>query len=394
MALLGLSFKDLSTVLNSIVKQATGQNAQAVVDTSSFISVAQTALLSNYDTLATAISQVLSKTIFSLRPYERKFGGLEVSNIEYGNHVRKLSAIDKDWEQDQRFELTDGASIDQYVVNKPKVLQTNFYGANVYEKSMTVYKDQLDQAFTGPDQFQSFLAMMMQNAGDMIEQAHEQTARMTVANLMGGVIDLANPVQIRHLVTEYNAYLGLSGDSELNLNGLRAADQYPTFIRWVMAQIKSQSSLLTERSIIYHQNFTGYNVSRHTPVRDQKLYMYNDDRYSIETQVMSTTFNSEFLNIIDFETVNYWQSLQTRDKLNITPSYTSSTGTAQTGAEVTTDNIFAVLFDREAAGYTVVNEWSQPTPFNARGGYYNQFWHFTDRYWNDFTENCVVFLMD
>lgn len=392
MAGLGLTFNDLSTVLNSIVKQATGQSAQAVVDTSSFISVAQTALLTGYDTLATSISQVLSRTIFSVRPYERKFGGLEVSNAEYGNHIRKLSAVDKDWEQDQRFELTDGESVDQYVVNKPKVLQTNFYGANTYEKSMTVYKDQLDQAFSGPDQFQSFLAMMMQNASDMIEQAHENTARATVANLIGGIVDLNNAYQVRHLVTEYNDYIG--GSDSLTLEELRAPDVYPTFIRWVMAQVKSQSSLLTERSELYHQNFTGYNIPRHTPVGYQKLYMFNDDRYSIETEVMSTTFNNEFLNIIDYETVNFWQSLQSRDRLNITPAYTDATGAVTKGAAVTQGNIFAVLFDREAAGYTVVNEWSQPTPFNARGGYYNQFWHFTDRYWNDFTENSVLFLMD
>ena len=126
MALLELDFNDLSTVLNSLVHQATGQTAQAVVDTSSFISVAQTALKAGYDPLATAISQLLSRTIFSVRPYERKFGGLEVSNIQYGNHVRKLTTVDKDWEQDKRFELTDGASVDQYAVNKPKVLQTNF----------------------------------------------------------------------------------------------------------------------------------------------------------------------------------------------------------------------------------------------------------------------------
>ena len=57
-------------------------------------------------------------------------------------------------------------------------------------------------------------------------------------------------------------------------------------------------------------------------------------------------------------------------------------------------NIFGVIFDEEALGYTVVNEWSQPTPFNARGGYTNIFWHWTERYWNDFTENGIVLLLD
>jgi hypothetical protein len=60
---------------------------------------------------------------------------------------------------------------------------------------------------------------------------------------------------------------------------------------------------------------------------------------------------------------------------------------------VNNKNVFGVIFDEEAAGFTQVNEWSASTPFNARGGYSNIFWHFTHRYWNDFTENHVVLLL-
>lgn len=182
-----LTFNQLSTVLTAITNQATGVNNIAPVDTSSFVTVAQTALKTGYDPLATAISQVLSKTIFSVRPYTRKFKGLNVSNQRYGNHVRKLTTIDKPFEDDDRLKLVDGESIDQYKVNKPKVLQTNFYGANQYQKSVTIYKDQLDCAFSSPDEFASFISMVMQNASDMIEQAHEETARATINNLITGV---------------------------------------------------------------------------------------------------------------------------------------------------------------------------------------------------------------
>ena len=112
-----LSFNQLSTVLTAITNQATGVNNIAPVDTSSFVTVAQTALKTGYDPLTTAISQVLSKTIFSVRPYSRKFKGLNVSNQRYGNHVRKLLTIDKPFEDDDRLNLADGQSIDQYIVN-------------------------------------------------------------------------------------------------------------------------------------------------------------------------------------------------------------------------------------------------------------------------------------
>lgn len=42
----------------------------------------------------------------------------------------------------------------------------------------------------------------------------------------------------------------------------------------------------------------------------------------------------------------------------------------------------------------MINTWSAPTPFNARGGFSVNWWHWTDRYWNDFTENAVVLILN
>lgn len=388
-----LSFNQLSTVLNAIVKQATGQSEAAVVDTSSFVSVANTALKAGYDALATSVSQVLSKTIFSVRPYERKFGGLEVDNIRYGNHVRKLTPVDKDFETDDRITLTDGGSVDQYKVNKPKVLQTNFYGANTYQKSMTIYRDQLDTAFSSPDEFGRFLSMMMQNATDMIEQSHEETARATVVNLIAATINMSGAQktpQVIKLLSEYNAATG----SELTATTVMSPGNYGNFIKWAFSRIKSVSNLLTERSTIYHANVTGSPVSRHSPIRDQKFYLSSKFMNEVSTMVFSSVFNEEYLKTIDYELVNFWQSILAPAAINVTPAQMTTAGAVEKGTAVNKSTVLGVLFDREAAGYTVVNEWSSPTPFNARGGYYNQFWHFTDRYWNDFTENAVVFLME
>ena len=130
-----MGFNQLATVLNSIVSQATGTAQITPADETQFISVAQVGLKTGYDPLMTAVSQVLSKTIFSVRPYQAKFKGLQADAVRYGNHVRKLTTIDKAWEEDDRIKLTDGSAIDMYTVNKPEVLQTNFYGENVYQKS-------------------------------------------------------------------------------------------------------------------------------------------------------------------------------------------------------------------------------------------------------------------
>lgn len=394
-----LTFNQLSTVLTDITQQATGRKTLAPVTTSDFISLATTALETGYDPLSTAISQVLSRTIFSVRPYTRKFKGLNVSQQRYGNHVRKLLTIDKPFEDDDRLSLSDGASVDQYKVNKPKVLQTNFYGANVYQKSATFYKDQLDTAFSGPDEFASFLSMVTQNANDMIEQAHEETARQTLCNLITAVIvseDSASTTAAKanggkraiNLLALYNAQNGTS----LKVEDVYKSDNFEGFVKFAYATINTLANLMTDRGTMFCSQLTDYPVIRHTPKSKMKFYLYTDFVNKINSQVFSSVFNPQFLKTVDFEEVNFWQSPLSPSEIENKPVLLNKDGSiiSETAAHKYS-NVVGVLFDEEAAGYTTVNEWSQPSPFNARGGYYNQFWHFTDRYWNDLTENAIVF---
>ena len=398
-----LSFNQLSTVLTAITNQATGVNNIAPVDTSSFVTVAQTALKTGYDPLTTAISQVLSKTIFSVRPYTRKFKGLNVSNQRYGNHVRKLLAIDKPFEDDDRLKLADGQSIDQYKVNKPKVLQTNFYGANQYQKSVTIYKDQLDCAFSSPDEFASFISMIMQNASDMIEQAHEETARATIGNLVAGIFAMETEEspgkgmakangqkRAVNLIKLYNDETGKS----LTVADAFKPENFEGFVKFAFSTINTIADLMTDRNTLFCSQLTGYPILRHTPKDRMKFYLYTDLVNKINSEVYSSVFNPDFLKLVDFETVNYWQSSLSPTSVNVKPTVLKNDGSLIVAENVQLFKVLGVLFDEEAAGYTTVNEWSQPSPFNAKGGYYNQFWHFTDRYWNDFTENAVIFYMD
>lgn len=392
MAVNDLTFNQLSMVLNSIVQQATGQQAQQVTNTAEFVSVAQTALKTGYDPVLQAISQVLSRTIFSIRPYTRKFGGLMVSNQQFGNIVRKLNIADKDWEEDSRFELTDQNSVDMYKVNKPSILQTNFYGANVFEKSLTIFKDQLDCAFSSPEEFGRFVSMTMTNASDMIEQAHENLARATLANFIGGKIS-GDTASVIHLLTEYNTITGLK--PSLTAETVYQPANFKPFMQWVYSRVASLSSLMTERTQKFHINVTGKEISRHTPVNKQKVYLYAPARYQTETMVLADVYHDNFLRMADNETVNFWQSIDKPDEINVQPVYLQADGTLKSDdPPVNQKGIFGVMFDEEAAGYTVVNQWSAPTPFNSKGGYSNIFWHFTDRYWNDFTENGIVLLLD
>lgn len=387
-----LSINQVSTILNAVVKQATGNTALATVDGNNFATVAQLPLKIGYDPVIKAISQVLSSTIFSVRPYSRKFKGINVSSQKFGNITRKLNIADSEWTDDDRQELEDGSSIDMYVVKKPTVLQTNFYGANAFQRQTTIFKDQLDVAFSSQEEFARFISMLMSNVSDMIEQGHESMARMCILNYVGGKLANADEVSNRiHLLTEYNELTGLT----LNDKDVYKPENFPSFMKFVVARIKSISNLMTERSEKFHINVTGKEIMRHTPLSKQKLYLLAPQQYLTETSVLSDLFNDKYMKMTDLELVNFWQNIDTPSDIDIKPIYMDKTGSLKQPTDsIKESNLFGVIFDEEALGYTTVNSWSAATPFNARGGYHNIFWHYTDRYWNDFTENGVVLLLD
>lgn len=388
MSVNNMNFEQAATLLNAVHSQVTGKTQIAPADVSEFISVAQKTLKMGYDPVLNAISQVVGRTIFSMRPYSAKFGGIQADAQKWGAITRKLVLADKPLEDNQAFNLVDGQSVDMYSINKPQALQVNFYGALEYSKSFTIFRSQLDNAFKGPDEFGRFMAMVTQNALDMIEQTKETCARLTLDNFIAGKIAANNGVI--HLLTEYNQDVGGS----YTATTIKEAANWKDFVKWVYARIATLTGLMTERSEEYQIKVTGYDINRHTPFEDQKVYLFADILNAIDARVLADTYNYKFIEYADVEPVGFWQSIETRDQIQITPTYLQADGTLTTGNAITQSNIMGVIFDDEALGYTTFNEFSGVTPMNVRGEYWNQYFNYVIRYWNDFTEKGLVLLLD
>lgn len=389
MSVNNMNFEQAATLLNAVHSQVTGKTQLAPADVSEFISVAQKTLKMGYDPVLNAISQVVGRTIFSMRPYSAKFGGIQADAQKWGSITRKLVLADKPLEDNQAFNLVDGQSIDMYAVNKPQALQVNFYGALEYSKSFTIFRSQLDNAFKGPDEFGRFMTMVTQNALDMIEQTKESCARLTIDNFIAGKIAANNGVI--HLLTEYNQDVGGS----YTATTIKAAANWKDFVKWVYARIATLTGLMTERSEEYQIKVTGYDINRHTPFENQKVYLFADILNAIDARVLADTYNYKFIEYADVEAVGFWQSIETRDEIQIKPTYLQADGTLTTSQNaITQGDIMGVIFDDEALGYTTFNEFSGVTPMNVRGEYWNQYFNYVIRYWNDFTEKGLVLLLD
>lgn len=394
-----LTFTQQASLLNEIASQAMGSQQIRATDLTEFCAQAQTVLKCGYDVVSNSIQQVMSATIFATRKYDRKLKGMKANSIRFGNHVRKINVADKPLEDDSTQTLVDGQSVDMYTVNKPKVIQTNFYGLNTYQKSITIYKDQLDVAFSSPEEFGAFIAMVFENISNQIEKTHEEEARATLCNMIGAKM-LGDSANVFYLFDEYSKDTGIS----LTPETYKDPRYYPDFAKWAFGFINTISDKLTEYSYKYHMNLrkavTGgddiiYNIPRHTPKAKQKFYVIASEINQVTSRIFSSVFSPEFLKIVDFEKLSFWQNIDDEKTVICKPNYIDSYGEVQKAeSSVSVPMVFGCLFDEDACGFTTVKEWSGATPFNVKGAFTNHYYHFQNRPWVDMSENFILFLLD
>ena len=398
-----LTFEQCSTVLNSLVQQATGR-ASVISTEADFISVAQTALTLGKDVIMNSLSNVLAKTIFAVRPYSASMKGLEKTLPQWGAYMRKFNIVASDWKDDDGYkwpvtydstqtghELGNGYSVDPWIINKREFVQTNFLGQSVFEDSYTIFEDQLETAFRNSEEFGQFISMLTTDMSNKIELAKENLSRGLVSNFIGGLLAENNSARIVHLLTEYNSATGGSYTAIT----IMLPSNFAPFMKWVYARIAGIASLFKEMSVRYQTTLNSKPVPRHTPYNKQKMYMLGQDRYQIDARVLADTFHDNYLKYADVETINFWQGIETPDKITVKPTYTNTSGVVTTaGSAITKTGVFALLFDEDAMGWSMVHERVLPTPVNPRGLYRNMWYHMRLRCFSDNTEKGVVFLLD
>ena len=397
-----LTFEQCSTVLNSLVQQATGR-ASVINTEADFISVAQTALTLGTDVIFNTLSNVLARTIFAIRPYSASMKGLEKSLPQWGAYMRKFNIVASDWKDDDAYKYPvtydatetvptgNGGSVDPWIINKREFIQTNFLGQSVFSDHYTIFEDQLETAFRNSEEFGQFLSMLTTDMSNKIELAKENLSRGLVSNFIGGLIAENNSARVVHLLTEYNTVT----EGSYTATSIMLPANFAPFMKWVYARIAGIASLFKEMSTRYQTTLNSKPVPRHTPYNKQKMYMLGQDRYQMDARVLADTFHDNYLKYADVETVNFWQGIETPDKIIVTPTYTNTSGVVTTaGSAITQTGVFAVLFDEDAMGWSMIHNKVIPTPVNPRGEYRNMWYHMRLRCFSDNTEKGVVFLLD
>ena len=391
---MALTAKQIFGIVNEVAAQAMGNKTMAVVDNSGLVALGNTVLGSNdtKNNFINALTDRIGRTIVSFRAYHSHFPDFERDSIEWGNILQKLKIGMPNAEEDQSFNLADGTSVDMYKINKAKVNQLLFSTETPWQTHITVHLDELEKAFVDYSAMGAFISGMFGEVQNRIELAMENLSIDCVNNYMAEMIkrQVQRPSRVINLVTDYNNAMGLATTDALKP---KDALNTPAFLEYVVRRINTISSTMEYMTsgMFNDTAFAGGDTqndiySRHTPKSEQRMMLYIDLVNSLKTNVNSKAFNMKEVAIdLPFKTVPFWQSIKTPDGINVKP--------ASGGTAIVQSSVMGILFDREAMGTFKKKYSSLTSPINAAGKYYNVFYHMIEMYYNDLTENAVVFLL-
>ena len=396
MAVTPFTPNDSYTLMGDIAKQATGREGLAPLDLTSFISVGETVLRTGTENVLNAITAVISRTIFSARPYRSTLKTLYVPEQRWGGIVRKITPLSLDSEPSQDYntninptQLADGESIDMYKINAPKAVELHFTGSNVLQRHITRFTNQLNAAFHNPSEFMAFISSVMIEFWNDVETDNENRTRLTLAAYMAGLYSMGNNVV--DFTAKFNQYYGTTYTRTEILHS-----HLTEFMQFFVAEVQLISKRLRNRSALYHENLTGYKpILRHTPYSKQRMYLLSEIFVRAQATVFSEIFNPIYLELgRNFEQVDFWQSQQDPFALDVIPKVLdTATGATKDGGTVNLPFVVGAIFDEEAVGVMPIFEEATSTPLNAAARYYNMFLHWNFRSYIDFTENGILFIM-
>lgn len=379
---------EVYAIVNAVHAMATGADEVAVIDTASFVDFGNN-VLSSSDATETFLNTYLLRvatTYDTFRPYDGKLKDLMLSGDEWGAIVQKIDAEVPDFVSDETFEIEDGHSVDQYIVRKPVGRQKLFIKRSTYSNFITTAKKLLKGAFLSEAAFLSWARMVAGKMRNKIEFSTENLARLAIANYIANM-DEAQKV---HLLTNYNSESGLSLTAD---KALLDKD----FLAYAAGEMELVSKRLRNLSVSYNAE----EAERHTPAGEQRFLVFDKFQSRLQHVVQYQAYHKELVSLGEFIEVPYWQGEyemsddETPVRVDVRDTIKVTVDDGEGGTDnVTVSGIMGFIFDKYALGAHRSEEETLTTPINARGRYYNTF-HFAEQLWfNDLSENGVVFLLD
>ena len=351
-------------LLNTIRKELLGDDVIVQENLSNVVQLGEAfENVAGLDNYVRSLNDHIGRMVFVNRVYSGRAPSVLMDGWEYGSIMEKVSAHLPDAQENESWELTDGASYDPHVFYKPQI-SVKFWNNRItfeipIENSMTVKLD----------------ALIMRTINNMVgETFHADYVSDSDYNASSGTRAI-------NLLKLYNDGPNSGGDP---LSAAQALTT-PEFIRFASMMMSNY----IDRLAVISTKFNIGGMERFTPRDRLKVVMLSDFVTAAGSYLQSDTFHDMYTALPNADTVTYWQAPgETYGFSDVSSIDVVTSG----GHAVKVSGILAVMFDRDALGVANMDR-RVTSDYNPKAEFTN-FWHKYDAgYFNDTNENMIVFFV-
>lgn len=380
-----MDVKQIYTLVNSITQELIGDSGLIKEDMSNLVDVGSSVLANNSDNYVKALSNRVGKTIFNSDVYKPSL----VPNVmrdswEYGSILQSVNAVIPDAASNESWDLTNNQDYSPNIFYKPSVSQKFFNKRCTFEINMSFTEKQVKESFNSQTELNSFINMLYQTVENSFAIKAESLVQRAINNAIAETVNhesgVNNSLIFVNLLDKYNAEHGLSDESALTadkcLNNL-------DFLKYIAFQILRYRDLLKSPSKLFNTE----GILRFSNAENVNTVMISEVFQRINVFLESGLFNPEKLSLTNIFTIPYWQGSGTGfafDDISTVKVKTAS------GTDVTQSGIIGCMFDKNSIG-VCNSEKRVTTNYNPRAEFYTNFYKYDCQYFNDLSQNCVVF---
>ena len=390
-----MEVKQIYAIVNSVSSEVLGKTDIVKDDLTGIVDLGTEIFNQGaVDNYVKSLVNHIGKVVFVNRPYSGKVPSVLMDAWEFGSVMEKISADIPAAEENDTWNLTDGAEYKQDVFHKPVVTAKFFNSKVTFEVPVSITERQVKESFSSAEQLNGFLSMIYNAVDKSMTIKTDALIMRTINNMVGETLKAdaakftptgkalnygsASTVRCVNLLFLYN---------QANKTTLTAAEAIlnPDFIRYASYQMGLYADRLQSISSLF--NVGG--KDRFTPKDALHVVLLSDFAKAAQTFLYSDTRHVDQVLLPNAETVASWQGSGQDYGFAHTSAINIKTAS---GADVNISGVLGVMFDRDALGVCNTDK-RVTTNYNAKAEFFNNWYKFDASYFNDTNENFVVFFV-
>lgn len=396
-----MKVEQIYKLLNDVTSEVLGKSDIVAEDLSNVVDVG-TEVFNNadVDNYVRSLINHIGKVIFVNREYNGTAPSVLMDGWEYGSVLEKISADIPEAEENASWNLEDKQQYPYDTFYKPSVSAKFFNSKTTFEVPMSFTEMQIKESFSNASQLNGFLSMiensvrksMTVKTDGMIQRTINnmiaQTLYAEFPNVEGGNYSEVTGIKAVNLLKLYNEKFN-SGENDTKLTVDKALNT-PEFIRFAIFEMGMYKDRMSKLSTLFNVN----GKARFTPSDYLHIILLSDFARSAGVYLYNANgqFNNDYIQLGEYETVPYWQGSGNDYSFSNVSDIHANIKAGNTTAEVVASGILGIMFDRDSLGVCNENE-RTTTAYNPKGEFYSSFYKYDCQYFNDLSENFVVFFI-